>query len=281
MGDAKKKKTLKEIIIDNLRVVGEAYLIAFVIRLLLLEAFAIPTGSMIPTIMVGDRIIVIKPTYGINFPIVNLKTPGFYTPQRGDVIVFKNPTYRSPGFFRELVTLLTFSVINVDNEPKYFVKRVIGLPGDTIDIISNQIYINGKPIEREFVGKQNGWTYYKESIDGVSWTTRSRSEVNFEDGVVRNFHISNLYYIYDGSSRLLLMSQGVPEQYLPNLDYFDDIQRILSSLKQNKIPEGYYFTMGDNRDESSDSRYWGLVPIQLVVGKGVLRFWPLDRIGGL
>jgi len=278
----KKKKNFKEIVLENLRVILEAYVIAFVIRLLLLEAFAIPTGSMIPTIMIGDRIIVIKPTYGINLPIVNIKMPGFYKPERGDIVVFKNPTYRSPGFIREFITLMTFSVINVDNEPKYFVKRVIGLPGDSIDIVSNELFINGHKVEREFLKKENGWTYFREIVDNKSWVIKLKSEVLFDDGVLRNFSISNLYYLYDINSRLVLNFQGVPESYLPNLDYFkEDILRIKESLKQNKIPEGYYFVMGDNRDESSDSRYWGLVPENLLIGKGVFRFWPFDRVGGL
>ncbi|MCX8028436.1 MAG: signal peptidase I [Brevinematales bacterium] len=282
MKEPKPKKTFKEVVLENLRVIGEAYVIAFVIRLLLLEAFAIPTGSMVPTIMVGDRIIVIKPTYGINFPIVNLKTPGFYKPERGDIIVFKNPTYRSPGFLRELITLMTFSLVNVDNEPKYFVKRVIGLPGDSIDIISNRVYVNGVPLNLEFIDNQNGWSYFREYFNNQSWVIKIRREVMFDDGVVRNFHISNLYYLYDSDTRLALMSQGVPEVYLPNLEYFkNDIDKIKESLKSNRIPEGYYFAMGDNRDESSDSRYWGLVPESLLVGKGVFRFWPINRVGGL
>ncbi|MGB9621349.1 MAG: signal peptidase I [Brevinematia bacterium] len=273
---AKVKKSFKEVVIENLRVIGEAYLIAFVIRLLLVEAFAIPTGSMIPTIMIGDRIIVLKPTYGINFPILDFKTPGFYDPQRGDIIVFKNPTYRSPGLVRELITLLTFSVINVDNEPKYFVKRVIGLPGDSIDIVSNELYINGNKVNREFVSKEDGWSYYKES----NWIVRFRSEVLFDDGILRTFSISNLYYLYDLQSRLIMSSRGVPENLLPNLEFFrEDLDRIKSSLKGNKIPEGYYFVMGDNRDESSDSRYWGLVPKKLIIGKGIFTFWPPNRIG--
>lgn len=278
----KRKKSFKEIVLENLRVIGEAYLIAFVIRLLILEAFAIPTGSMIPTIMVGDRIIVLKPVYGINFPIVNVKTPGFYKPERGDIVVFKNPTYRSPGFLREFVTLITFSVVNIDNEPKYFVKRVIGLPGDRIDIRTNELYINGERVERKLIGEKEGWVYFTEEVSNKSWVVRFKSYNVFGDGVVRTFSISNLLYLYDTPSRLILMSQGIPEAYLPNLEYFEhDIERIKESLRMNQIPEGYYFVMGDSRDDSSDSRYWGLVPESLLIGKGVFKFWPPARVGGL
>jgi len=274
--EEKKKKTFKETVIENLRVLGEAYLIAFVIRLLLLEAFAIPTGSMIPTIMEGDRIIVIKPTYGINFPIINVKLPGFYEPQRGDIVVFKNPSYRSPGIVRELITLLTFSVINVDNEPKYFVKRIIGVPGDTIELKDNELYINGQKVERKLLRDDGYWKYYKE----MDWVIRVKSKYFPDDGIIRNFSISNLIILYDNTYRSMMMSYGIPERALPNLEYFKgDLERIKASILSNKIPEGYYLAMGDNRDESSDSRYWGLVPEKLVIGKGVFRFWPLNKVG--
>jgi len=273
-----KKKTAKEVIIENLKVLGEAYLIAFFIRLLFLEAFAIPTGSMIPTIMEGDRIIVIKPTYGINFPIVNVKLPGFYHPQRGDIVVFKNPTYRSPGLVRELITLLTFSVINVDNEPKYFVKRIMGVPGDTVELKDNELYINGKKVERTFIRDDGYWKYYKE----FDWVVRFKSTHVLDDGIIRDFSISNLVVLYDQNYRSLMMSYGIPETSLPNLEYFkNDLVRIRASILSNKIPDGYYLAMGDNRDESSDSRYWGLVPEDLILGKGVFKFWPLNRVGPL
>ncbi len=271
----KTKRTLREVILENLRIIGEAYVIAFVIRLLFIEAFAIPSGSMIPTLLIGDRIIVFKPTYGINFPIIDVKTPGFTAPQRDDIIVFKNPTYRSPGKVRELVTLLTFSVINIDNEPKFFVKRVVGVPGDTVELKNNRVYINGKELEYQFVESTPFYSLYKEGGKII----RLKQPYLVPEAIKTTFSLSNLVLLYDPHTREELVRLGFPEYALPNMEFFkDDLNKVTNSLISNRIPEGYYFVMGDNRDESNDSRYWGLVPESVLIGKAIFRFWPPNRI---
>jgi len=111
---------------------------------------------------------------------------------------------------------------------------------------------------------------------------RFKSTHVLDDGIIRDFSISNLVILYDQNYRSLMMSYGIPERSLPNLEYFkNDLERIRASILSNKIPDGYYLAMGDNRDESSDSRYWGLVPEDLILGKGVFKFWPLNRVGPL
>ena len=177
----KKKSTLREYV--------EAALIAIVlalfIRTFVVQAFKIPSGSMEPTLLVGDHILVNKFIYGVKLPLIRKTIIPVSTPKRGDVIVFIFPLDKS----------------------KDFIKRVIGLPGDRIEIIGRKIYINGKLY-------QDKHGYY---------TNPSPAE---------------------GS-------------------HFGPIT----------VPKGHLFVMGDNRDHSYDSRYWGFVPLDSVKGKAFIIYW--------
>lgn len=168
---ARKNMTPKEKIIDNLKVFFSAYLIAFVIRLLLVEAYQIPSQSMVPNLMVRDILMVEKFSYGTLLPLVNWKLPGFFKPNHGDIIVFVTPDWKSPGFGKELVTLLSLSLINLDNTfetPKNLVKRVVALPGETVRMSNQILIINDEPAERDFVGDFNQSILYKLQNVGTS-----------------------------------------------------------------------------------------------------------------
>ena len=182
-------------------------LIVLVLRSFLMEPFQIPTGSMIPTLEVGDFILVNKYAYGIRLPVIGTKIIDVATPDRGEVMVFIPP-----------------------HEDKYYIKRVIGLPGDTVRYEGRDLYINGELISKEFqgniqidtnVGALPG-TLYTETINGIEHATQ---------------HI-------DGVGQRRSRTSWV-------------------------IPNGHYFMMGDNRDNSSDSRVWGAVPEKDIVGKAV------------
>ena len=181
--------------------------IVLILRSFLIEPFTIPTGSMIPTIEVGDFILVNKYAYGVRLPIIGTKILEVDDPERGEVMVFIPP-----------------------HENKYYVKRVIGLPGDTVRYENKNLYINGELIEKEYVGPITvdtsigdlAGTLFTETINGVEHATQ---------------HI-------DAAGRRRARTTWV-------------------------IPNGHYFMMGDNRDNSSDSRVWGTVPNENVVGKAV------------
>lgn len=182
-------------------------LIVLVLRSFLVEPFQIPTGSMIPTLKVGDFILVNKFAYGIRLPVIGTKIIDFDDPQRGEVMVFIPP-----------------------HEDKYYIKRVIGLPGDTIRYEDKNLYVNGDLVEKEFldnitvdtsIGDLAG-TLYTETIGGIEHTTQ---------------HI-------DAAGRRRARTTWV-------------------------IPNGHYFMMGDNRDNSSDSREWGAVSEKDIVGKAI------------
>jgi len=182
-----------------------------VLRSFLVEPFQIPSSSMVPTLEVGDFILVNKFTYGIRLPVIRTKVIDINDPKRGDVMVFFPP-----------------------HEKRYFIKRVVGLPGDRIDYIDNQLFINGAKIAEELQAQLPAnrpfYEIYKEALGDIEHQTQK-----------------NIGYIANFSDR----EDGLKRRYSNN--YI--------------IPEGHYFMMGDNRNNSSDSRVWGPVPEENIVGK--------------
>jgi signal peptidase I len=165
-----------------------ALLIALFVRAFVVQAFKIPSESMKPTLLVGDHLLVNKFIYGIRIPLTDKKILQFNEPQRGDVIVFIYPK----------------------DESKDFIKRVIGLPGDTVEIRDRKIYINDTLIE-------DPWGFFNE------WNLSAR------------------------------------DNYGPNV-----------------VPPDSLFVMGDNRNNSDDSRSWGFVPLNNVLGKAFIMYWSWD-----
>jgi len=214
-------------------------LIVFTLRSFLVEPFKIPSGSMIPTLLVGDFILVNKFTYGIRLPIINQKIIDINQPQRGDVMVFRYPKDTSMDY----------------------IKRVVGLPGDKITYREKHIYVNGNPVKYQDKGEYN----YIES--GLNYAaTISYTEIL-------------------GQHNHTVIVQPEQNTYYPTqVENFPGRENC--TYKQNEftctVPQGQYFMMGDNRDRSNDSRYWGFVPDKNVVGKAFMIWWNFDhfkRIG--
>ncbi len=157
----KRKSKLRE----NIETILSAILIALLIRIFLVEAYKIPSGSMIPTLIEGDHLLVNKFIYGVRIPIVGYKLPGFTSPERGDIVVFHYPKYISRGWPRELVDLVTFGIFNLTNtplKPKNFIKRLIAIPGDiySYSYVDQKISIEARDKNDEY---QNvPFTYSKE-----------------------------------------------------------------------------------------------------------------------
>ncbi len=211
-------------------------LIVFLLRSFLVEPFKIPSGSMLPTLIVGDFILVNKFTYGIRLPIVNLKVVNIGTPERGDVMVFRYP--RDPS---------------VD-----YIKRVVGLPGDRIVYANKRLSINGIEARREAAGEFS-----------------NRRQVSF----VKQFSEtlgdrSHLMLIEDDAPPMV----GAPESF-PHRENCSYSREGVTCT----VPAGHYFVMGDNRDNSQDSRVWGFVPDENIVGRAFFiwfNFGELTRFGG-
>lgn len=212
-------------------------LIVFLLRSFLFEPFRIPSGSMLPTLYVGDFILVNKYSYGVRLPVVNTKIIPIGSPQRGDVVVFRYPPDES-----------------VD-----YIKRVVGLPGDTVQYINKRLYINGTQVPVESKGD---W------VDPNTMITLSE----FSEKLGEQPHRA----VVDNRMGPGLRGEPYPEARRWNAcEYYDNGFSC-------KVPQGTYFMMGDNRDNSDDSRYWGFVPDKNLVGKAVLiwaNFTDMSRVG--
>ena len=207
----------------------------FFLRSFLVEPFKIPSGSMIPTLLVGDLILVNKFHYGLRVPVLNTKITEGEKPQRGDVMVFRYPPKPSLDY----------------------IKRVVGLPGDTVAYLNKRLTINGKPIETESVPEffdEDSMRYFKQYQETL------------------------------GSQPHRLLNDDDRPAFIPGVEKFPGFEACNYTIEgvTCKVPEGQYFMMGDNRDNSMDSRYWGFVPEKNIVGKAFfvwMNFGSLKRIG--
>ncbi len=197
------------VIIEYSRSLFPVLLIVLLFRSFLFEPFKIPSGSMIPTLLVGDFIVVNKYSYGLRLPVVNKKVVSLGEPERGDIVVFRYPVDPSVNF----------------------IKRLIGLPGDTITYRNKQLFVNGGPVLKQ----ENG----RYTSDEVKCSTPRADAIRFRETV-------------DGVEHDILLHE-----------------RSGSRDGQWVVPEGHYFVMGDNRDRSNDSREWGFVPEANMMGRAV------------
>lgn len=207
----------------------------FFLRSFLYEPFKIPSSSMVPTLVVGDLILVNKFTYGIRLPIINKKIIDINNPQRGDVMVFKYPK---------------------DTALDY-IKRVVGVPGDKIVYKNKRLTVNGKKIS------------YQPLPDYLDEEHLSYSKQYAED--------------LTGVAHRILNDERAPS-FVQNPDVFPQHELCTYDIEgfACTVPQGQYFMMGDNRDNSLDSRYWGFVPDQNIVGKAFfvwMNLGDIKRIG--
>jgi signal peptidase I len=186
----------KNVIRDWVEPAFEAIIIATILRTFVIQAFAIPTPSMENTLLVGEHPMAIKFSYGIYNPMDQKMILKFKKPHRGDVIIFRDPTGKTNAMW---------------------IKRCIGIPGDTIEMKDKDLYLNGKKLDEPYIVHKDPKTY------PATYTTR---------------------------------------------DNFAPVT----------VPEGTVFAMGDNRDQSYDSRFWGFLPENKLRGQAVLVYWPVNRM---
>ncbi len=212
-------------------------LAVFFLRSFLFEPFKIPSGSMIPTLLVGDLILVNKFHYGVRLPVINKKITEGNKPERGDVMVFRYPPKPSLDY----------------------IKRVVGVPGDEVAYINKRLTINGTPVVTTGVPE-----FFDEDV--------MRYFPQYEEQLGSHKH----RLLNDDSRRGGISDAEVSE--FPNRSNC----RYSAEGVVCKVPEGHFFMMGDNRDNSLDSRYWGFVPEKNIVGRAFfvwMNFGNLKRIG--
>jgi signal peptidase I len=210
-------------------------LLVFVLRSFLFEPFRIPSGSMIPTLEIGDLILVNKYEYGVRLPVVNRKVIELGQPKRGDVMVFRYPL----------------------NPSQDYIKRVVGLPGDRVEYVNKQLTINGQTVPLKKldpyydVERMQSYTQFLERLGSV------------EHRIIVSDHVP------PG------LGGGFPNTHPGACQYS-------GSGVVCQVPPGHYFMMGDNRDNSEDSRFWGFVPDENIVGRAFfiwMNFGNIGRIG--
>lgn len=190
-------------------------LLVLLLRSFIVEPYRIPTGSDIPTLLVGDFLVANKFTYGLRLPVLHTKIWQINEPKTGDIALFRYPVDPSQDF----------------------IKRIIGVPGDRISYVNKELYLNGQPAPQQFQGTATDG----DSL-GHQWAVEVRQETLA--GIKHNIYIRN----------------DIPAQ---------DFSVV--------VPPGQYFAMGENRDDSNDSRYWGFVPEENFVGKAFIIFFSWDK----
>ncbi len=190
--------------IEGIKTVGLSVVLAIGIRQFVAEARYIPSGSMLPTLQINDRLIIDKLGYK------------FGDPKRGDIVVF-NPTEALSTTYKDA-----------------FIKRIVGLPGEKLEVKNGRVYVNGRPLEEKYVASEFDPAA---PINGNS--QHQQTEVN-----------------------------DCP----PNMRFLE---------RPQTVPPDSYLVMGDNRQHSYDSRCWGFVPRENIIGRAIFRFWPMNHMGGL
>lgn len=212
-------KGREPVVVEYARSLFPVILAVLVIRSFIVEPFRIPSSSMMPTLLIGDFILVNKFTYGLRLPVLHKLMVPLGEPERGDVVVFRSP----------------------DNPSEDWIKRIVGLPGDRIAYANKTLYVNGEAMPQEVLGRYVG------AGSGRSMTGAS----------LRSERLDELEH------RILVT---------PNRRGHGNGEWV--------VPEGHFFVMGDNRDNSNDSRFWGTVPERYLVGKAFLIWMSWDAASG-
>jgi len=207
-------------------------LIVFLLRSFLIEPFKIPSSSMVPTLLVGDFILVNKYTYGIRLPVANVKVVELGSPERGDVMVFRFP----------------------EDPSLDYIKRVVAIPGDRLEYRNKRLSINGTPVPTRQVDDYL-------SKERMQFSRRYVETVN-------------------GVEHEILLDEDSPPSMMPGRAFpFAGNCNYNTNGLACTVPPGHYFVMGDNRDNSSDSRVWGFVPDANIVGKAFFIWLNLNELG--
>jgi signal peptidase I len=244
-----------------------AAIIAVILKLFLIEAYRIPTGSMEETLLVGDFLLVNKFVYGAttprNIPFTEIRIP-FYrfpalrSPHKGDVVVFDFPGNRDEVQSPEMVN---------------YIKRLVGEPGDSIQIINKQLFVNGKSFPNPEHSKFSSGEQNPRLTDPRIFPKNSGwNEDNY--GPLRVPKEGDIITLNSGNFdvwKMFIIKEGHKPTISDTVVYLDD-----KPVTEYKVERNYYFMMGDNRNNSLDSRFWGFMPKENIVGEALIIYWSWD-----
>ena len=297
--DAQRKQKKKSQLREWVEALLWAVIVVFLINQFIFQLYEIPTPSMENTLLVKDRVFVNKFTYGPEMYPGGPKILSFNQPQRNEIIVFENPNYisRGPVFdvVNRIVYMLTLSLVNLDKDEngkdraQLFVKRAIGMPGDTISFNRGNVFIqpqgySGKISEESF-RIQSGYDFpmkrqipandYEAFAAAAYIQAYNSKKIRLPDSLhsntpKRSSKFLDRYYFY---KEYYMMQKKIDPSA-------SNIQTLAARYKNGfYIPENYVLPFGDNRDNSFDGRYFGPIAFKNVLGKTIFKFWPLNRIG--
>ncbi|MCL2792374.1 MAG: signal peptidase I [Spirochaetaceae bacterium] len=300
-----KKHKNKNPVLDWVEAFLWAAMVVLIINQYLFQAYQIPTGSMINTLLVRDRIFVNKMIYGPELIPGALKIQGFFRPQRGEVIIFESPTYLSRGplfdITQRVVYMLTLSLIDIDKDPDgnprahFLIKRAIGVGGDRIKAVNGNLFIRPAGVghwiaEKDFQQKgraiapvrrfinPNDYVFYMKAATAMVYTQH-----NIMPSASDMEALNRLNSFYPDLRTL--PDSATFNEYRLKIEYSIQPHNQWSRKNYRKheagwfIPKGWIFAVGDNRDNSKDSREFGPVRENRVLGKAMIKYWPLGRIG--
>ncbi|MBN1499718.1 MAG: signal peptidase I [Spirochaetes bacterium] len=234
-------------------------IILLAIRWSVLGNYKVPTESMVPTIEVGDRLFANKLAYSLMVPFRDTTLIRWKTPERGDIIAFRNP----------------------NNEKEMFTKRVIGLPGDKIEIRNKKLYINDKEIPTQFASFVKEIEYVDPANGKLKVITDKLVKNKFTDN--KSLEIKD-DTVYINGVKIPDSNIKSVKDFIYNYEKLGDVTHLIRNYTRSNpmenadnysiiVEPGFYFAMGDNRDESFDSRFWGLLDVNNIEGKLIFRWW--------
>ncbi|MCP5514328.1 MAG: signal peptidase I [Spirochaetales bacterium] len=295
------KQKNKNPVLDWVEAFLWAAMVVLLINQYLFQAYQIPSGSMMNTLLVKDRIFVNKIIYGPELMPGIMKIPGFFSPKRGEVIIFESPTYLSNGpvfdIAQRIIYMLTLSLIDIDKDqngnPKahFLIKRAVGVGNDRIRNINGNLQIKPKGLsswidESEFKHLDRAVTPVRRLITDEDYNLYLKAarasvysyhnlEVSSEDAQA----LKNINSVYADSITFNEYRSKIEYSMQPhNLS----VRKIWRKYETGwYIPEGWIFPLGDNRDNSRDGRYFGPVRMKKVLGKAMIKYWPPGRFGSI
>lgn len=300
---AKAKRTFKGELLSWLDAIVFAVIAVLIVNQFLFQLFMIPSPSMVSTLLIGDRVWVAKTSYGIETYPGGPKIFSRHQPMRDDVIVFYNPEYESRGpifdILAQMIYMGSFTLINIDKDEagqmreRLYVKRAAALSGDTVKFIDGNAYIKGGGeatfISEELFRSQNGLSQAPQRSIDAKWYSGLRSYgalLAYHEANVAQYAPNALLKEYEEIStyRGLIDQYAIESERTATAAQLDpaDLSKRSDSARYRLgiyVPKDHVLPLGDNRDNSHDGRYFGPVPATSIIGRVILRFWPLKRFG--